>query len=51
VVLRVDTLIEAVVFHATVLAGLLERHRPVCAADRATEGLRSEVDVAQLAEM
>jgi hypothetical protein len=50
-VLRVHALIEAVVFHPGVFARFIERHRAVAAAYRAAEGLRSVVDVAQLAEM
>jgi hypothetical protein len=49
-VLRVDALVEAVIVHAGVLAGFIERHRAVGPANRAAEGLRPVVDVAQLAK-
>jgi hypothetical protein len=48
VVLRVDALVEAVILHAGVLAGFIERHRAVGPAYRAAEGLRPVVDIAQV---
>jgi len=42
--------IEAVVLHPGVFAGFLERERAVGTADRAAEGLRPVIDVAQLAK-
>jgi hypothetical protein len=50
-VLRVHALIEVVILHPGIFARLLERHGAVASAYRAAEGLRSVVDVAQLAEM
>jgi len=44
-------LVEPKVFHPGVFARFIECHRAVAAAYRAAEGLRSVVDVAQLAEM
>jgi hypothetical protein len=50
-VLRVNTLVEAVILHPGVFAGFRERHRAVSAAYRAAEGLCPVVHVAQLANM
>jgi hypothetical protein len=49
-VLWVHALIEAVVFHAPVLAGLIKRYRAIGATYRTTEGLRAVVHVAQFVE-
>ena len=50
-VLRIHALIEAVIFHPGIFAGFIKRHRAIASAYRAAEGLRSVVNVAQLAEM
>jgi hypothetical protein len=50
-VLRVNALVEPIVFHPGVFARFLERHRAIASAYRAAEGLRSGVHVVQLAEM
>jgi hypothetical protein len=49
VMLRVNALIEAVILHPGIFAGLLKRDCAVGAADRAAEGLGPVVHVAQLA--
>src|ERR1700722_19246970 len=49
--LRVNALVEPIVFHPGVFARFLKRHRAIGAANRATEGLCPVVHVAQLAEM
>jgi hypothetical protein len=51
VMLRVNALVEPIVFHPGVFARFLKRHRAVASAYRAAEGLRSVIDVAQFAEM
>jgi hypothetical protein len=48
VVLRIHALIDAVILHPGVFAGLLERERAIGAAYRA--GLRPVINVAQLAK-
>ena len=50
-VLRVNALIETVILHPGVFAGLLKRHRAVAAAYRAAEGLRPVINVAQLVKI
>ena len=49
-VLRIHTLIEAVILHPGVFAGFLERERAIGAAYRTAEGLRPVINVAQLAK-
>ena len=51
VMLRVNALVEPIVFHPGVFARLFKRHRAIASAYRAAEGLRSVVHAAQLAEM
>jgi hypothetical protein len=51
VVLRVNSLIEAIVFHAAVFTGFLERHSTIGTTNRAAEGLGPVVDVAKFAKI
>jgi hypothetical protein len=51
VMLRVNALVEPIVFHPGVFARFLEGHRAVSAAYRATESLCPVINVAKLTNM